>query len=153
MLQNKTEKDEMLKELLKENKSTIWFAAFFFGFIIFVLWSSVAFDAVIKDLDTGTIIFETFFSTFITGMYFYIVIRFVIDSIKIKKCIVNDTYIYQYVPINKYDAIKSTMYANYSYNGENKRVSTSTHKAKMIHVFDCNGIIVSKVEETKDLLQ
>ena len=35
MLQTKDEKNKMLKELLKENKSMIWFAAFFFGLIVF----------------------------------------------------------------------------------------------------------------------
>ena len=150
---NKTEEQNMLKELHKESVSIILFGALFFGLIVCAAWGSAIMNMTAEDTNHVKLTIETIISAFITGLYIYALIGFTRDSIKIKKCIKHDTYKHEYIPIVTYEATANTLYAKYWYAGENRSVASSTHKAKMVHVFDCNGTVVAKVEETKDLLK
>ena len=151
---NKTEEKALLNEILKgEIFETVLIAPF----LAMVLIPSCYFllDTTLGDPLACMFIhpFITFLITVGTGMLGFEIIK----CIKIKRSMNTGNYTYQYVEIDGYHAggYRSShgLYADYTYKGRQRMVESSTHKAKMVHVFECYGTVVAKVEENKDLLQ
>lgn len=153
MLTTRQEQREKLKELIN-------FEIRLHGLVVFI-------DTIAALFLHGIIIWGAIYNNDLTLLWLclfpgiiifipsFFCLPLLLKHIKAKKNLFADNFSYHYVPIDSIEGSgcrgSNHMNANYTYKGQERFEWCNNARAKRVHVFDCDGFIVAKVEEKKDL--